>query len=292
MRTRSHLPSRSSRVTGHLSVVALVLGIGLSVSACKRKDATSDPEPEDTALAQDGTDTNSAETDQEVLGSTLISASSGGTLSLASSDNLEISPADVGDGSKAFFFPRGCLTTAHDAIARTVTYDFSDCSGPNGLRRIRGRVVATYAVQANQLTLDLVGTGLRINRSVADWHATATVTAAGVSRTMTWKAELAGTTARGREFTRSNQKVVSWKLGERCFSVSGASEGDVRGRAIRTEISSFSRCAGSCPEAGGKITITNVTANKRVEIVFDGSARASFTDPKGQTMSIPLACAG
>lgn len=294
MRTRSHMQARSpaARVSSVAPVLALALAFAVATSACKKKDAGTDRDADDAALAQDGTDTSAAETDQEVLGSTLISASSGGALSLASSDDLALGPADIGDGAKAFFFPRGCLTTVHDATARTVTYDFADCSGPNGLLRIRGRVTATYEVRADQLSLDLVGTGLRINRATADWHASAVVTAAGVSRTMTWRGQLAGTTARGREFTRSNEKVVSWKLGERCFAVSGASEGDVSGRTIRTEIASFARCAGSCPEAGGRFTITDVTTGKRVEIVFDGTSRATFTGPNGAKGSFPLACAG
>jgi hypothetical protein len=145
-------------------------------------------------------------------------------------------------------------------------------------------------VQANQLKLDFVATGLRLNRAVADWHAAATLSADGIARRMTWKAELAGTTARGRELSRTNEKVVTWRLGERCFGFSGTSQGAVRGREIRTEIANFARCAGGCPEPGGRITITNVTDGKQVEILFDGSPVARFTNAEGEPRDLPLGC--
>lgn len=275
-----------------------VCGVALvaATAGCKNKDTPQTENPDDTSLlAQDGADTNALEVDHELLSSSLVAASSGGTLSLASSGELggaELVPADVGDGAKSFFFPRGCLTTSHDLATSTVTYDFKDCTGPAGLLRVSGEIKATYKAQPSKLALELVGTGLRINRATADWHATAVITADGVSRTMSWNAQLSGTTARGRDFSRTTQKALLWKVGERCFAASGVSEGNVKGRSLRTEITGYARCQGSCPEAGGKIRITSVTSGKQLVIDFDGTSRATVTGPKGETATVPLACAG
>ena len=282
----------SSRVIGALLGSALVLG----TAACKKD--TTDPNvevaDEPRLLAEDGTDAAAAETDAEVLTSSLVSATAaGGSLSLASTDLTggELGTLGVGDGAKAIFFPKGCLTVTSDEAAKTVTYRFSSCAGPNGIFQLTGTLVATYALEPGKLTLDIVGTDLTLNRSSVDWTSHAQITANGADRAMAWTGTLSGTTARGREFSRTNQKVVSWRFGERCFAVSGVSEGNVRGRYLRTEVADFKRCRGSCPEAGGRITITNKNETVKVEILFDGTSSASYTTPKGST-HFDLACKG
>ena len=261
-------------------------------SGCKKdKDPSDDDEAG--SLAQDGSDSVSAEADTEVLTSSLVSAAvarPGGSLTLASTGELggdNLGTRGVGDGAKALYFPRNCLTVTSDEAAKKVTYGFANCFGPNGIAKISGQVVTTYEASAGKLVLNLVGTDLRVNKAVVDWSATAEITADGVGRTMRWKGALVGTTARGKEFSRTNEKVVSWRFGERCFGLEGVSEGSVRGRYLRTEITDFRRCRGSCPEAGGKISISN-EAKLKVEILFDGTNRATYTSPKGST-TIPLA---
>ena len=129
-----------------------------------------------------------------------------------------------------------------------------------------------------------------MNRATVDWTATAEITNTGADRAMHWKGALSGTTARGKTFSRTNEKTVTWRFGERCFGVSGVSEGNVRDRYLRTEIADFRRCQGACPEAGGRITISNEKKLK-VEILFDGTNRATYTSPKGTT-TFDLACQG
>ncbi|MDB4933219.1 MAG: hypothetical protein JWP87_191 [Labilithrix sp.] len=279
-----------------LSAVALTGLLVLASTACK-KDA--DPQPpvdldDPQLLAVDGTDSAAAEVDTEVVTSSLVSATaSSGSLSLASTNELVsggVGTAGVGDGAKALYFPRGCLIVTSDDATKTVTYAFTDCAGPNGIFKLRGSIVATYAADAGKLTLNLVGNDLQVNRSVVDWTATATITANGADREMRWTGSLSGITAHGKTFSRTNEKVVTWRFGERCFGVAGVSEGKVRDRYLRTEITGFKRCQGGCPEAGGRITISN-EAKVKVEILFDGTKNATFTTPKGNA-TFELACAG
>lgn len=284
--------ARSTARWGAAACVALTV---LASAACKTKDKDPDPALDDPAgLAEDGSDSNGAESDAELITSTLVAGTvTDGKLGLASVTDLTtdgLSARDLGDGAKAVYFPRGCLTVTHDATAQTVTYGFAGCSGPHGLFRITGEVKATYRATPGRLVLNLVGTDLTVNRAQIDWSATAEITATGAAREMRWKGQLAGTTPRGRTFSRTNDKVVVWRFGERCFALSGTSSGTVRDREIRTEIFDFERCQLSCPEAGGRIVITDVKRSKTVEIAFDGSSRATYTGPNGNSSKFPLAC--
>jgi hypothetical protein len=292
----------SSPIVGVVGVVGVVAGlVGLLVASassvgCKKDDAKAvDPAADEAqALAEDGTDSAVAETDAEVVTSSLVSATAaGGSLTLASTSELTlggVNPTGLGDGATRLYFPSGCLKVTPDAAARTVTYAFTGCAGPNGIFRLTGTIVATYATAPGRLTLQLVGNDLRVNRSTVDWTATAEITNTGADRAMHWKGALSGTTARGKTFSRTNDKTVTWRFGERCFGVSGVSEGNVRDRYLRTEITDFRRCQGACPEAGGRITISN-EKKVTVDIQFDGTNRATFTSPKGTT-TFDLACQG
>ena len=61
-------------------------------------------------------------------------------------------------------------------------------------------------------------------------------------------------------------------------------------RVVNTEIQGFRRCRRACPDAGGKIVITNVTKNKRYELRYDGTNHATFIDPKGERISSRFLC--
>ena len=274
-------------------LVVLLVG-ALSITACAGKDSAPSPSTDESVLlGQDGADTATTESDAELLVSSLVSpAASGGLPSLSSFDPANLSTADFGDGAKAIFFPRGCLTTAHDTAAKTVTYTFATCAGPNGLLRITGEIKATYAAaDGGGLALDIAGDGLTLNRATVDLHADAVITAPKpLKRAMTWKAQLSGTTARGRTFTRTNDKTVTWRVGERCFSFSGTSEGAVKGRILKTVVRAFLRCQAACPEAGGSIAITNVDSGKTVEIDFDGTSSARLKLASGVSEIVPLFC--
>lgn len=277
-------------------IIALLLVLACSTAvACKKDDAKpSETTDESELLAEDGTDSAVAETDAELVTSSLVSATAtSGSLTLASAADLDVhgvGTTDVGSGAARLYFPQGCLTVTPDDAAKTVTYAFANCAGPNGIFKIRGTIVATYTTAPGKLTLNLVGNDLLVNRATIDWTATAEITNSGADRSMHWKGSLSGTTPRGKTFSRTNEKVVSWRFGERCFAVSGISEGQVRDRYLRTEITGFRRCQGACPEAGGRITISNEKKLK-VEILFDGTSKASYTSPKGET-TFDLACQG
>jgi hypothetical protein len=281
----------------HRRALLLLLVGGLAL-ACKQKDKDDDNDnvgeegDDDVASVEDGSDTAAVESDSQLVTSSLVSGSPG-SIGLASAglSGADLGTRAFGDNTVAIYFPRGCLKVANDPATSTATYTFNRCMGPNGLRGVTGEVKARYRSNGSgHLHLDLSANDLIVNRASIDWSASADITESNADRTMTWNAQLFGTTARGRTLDRTNSHTISWKLGEACFSLDGTSNGSVNNREVRTEVQDFRRCRRACPDAGGKIVITNVTKNKRFELRYDGSNQATFVDPKGREASIPLLC--
>jgi hypothetical protein len=179
-----------------------------------------------------------------------------------------------------------------NVATQTNTYTFSDCTGPYGLLHLTGVVTAVWSVHsADTLDVTLSASNFQVNRAtITSWNATATVTASGDSRDMVWAASLSGTTGSGRSFSRTNNKDIKWTVGEECISISGSSEGTITGLDLKTTITSYSRCAASCPAAGSEIQVTDVTNGDSVSVKYLGGAEAEFTSVSGTSTDIPLLC--
>ncbi|MBX3226632.1 MAG: hypothetical protein KIT84_31765 [Labilithrix sp.] len=236
------------------------------------KDPPVTPVQEDTSFAEDGTDSNAADTDVQIVTSSLVSSA----------------PGEVALANDLAAYPARCFTREPASGGDEVTFTFTSCQGRNGLRDVSGVVVAAATVEPGKLRLELTFTGLAVNGAKIDGSASTDIVASGTTRTMTWSASLSGTTAGGKSFSRQSTHKVSWSLGDACFALDGTSEGKVRDREIRTVIQDFRRCARGCPEAGGKITIS--TKDQQVSLEYDGTNRATFTGPNGGTAAIPLFC--
>jgi hypothetical protein len=279
--------------------VRLLLAIGgalalAGAAGCAGHHATTAADEDTQALAQDGSDTSATENDTETLATSFV-ASNTATLGLASAGDLgggQLQLSDVGDAVKAAYSPAGCVVVTNDTTNRTVTYVFNGCTGPFGLLDVTGEIKIAWQTPAvNKLVLDFTGTSLKVNRATVDWSAHAEIIA-GLrgKRDMTWNAHLSGTTARGREFTRANNKSIAWTVGEACVLVNGSSDGNVTGRAIHVDVINYSRCKGECPAAGSEVRITNTNTGKSIDITCDGGNQATFTGPNGGQTQITLAC--
>src|SRR5262249_9125273 len=159
------------------------------------------------------------------------------------------------------YVPAGCLTVTNDTASQTVTYAFNGCSGPYGLLNVTGTIKVTYASpSATQLVLTFSAAGLKVNRATVDWTAKADIVAnAARRRDMPGGASLNGVTARGRTFSRKNEKSLRWTVGGQCIEVNGSSDGTVGDRGVHTDVINYSRCRGECPAAGSEIRVTNTT---------------------------------
>jgi hypothetical protein len=287
---RSILNGSSSLAAPFAAPLAFTLALAALAPACALKDRSS--------LASDTTgaeDVNGTESDVQSLGASLVSAS-GQSVAPSSISGIgdvktldDPTPSDaVGSG----FQPAGCLTATVDTSAMTATYVFDACTGPLGLVELDGTVDVTWsqAPSGGPLTVDYTAHGFEINRATIDaWQATAVVTASGSARHVVWNATLSGTTARGRTFTRTNDKTIDWTVGQPCVTVSGESDGTILGTELQTSIVSYSQCAAECPQAGSEITVKDVKNGDSIDIKYDGGPEALLT-VDGHSSAIGLAC--
>lgn len=281
-----------------LVTVSILASLALAVSsgcASKSSSSSSDGAGSGSEAVDQGSDANGAESDTESLSTSLIGGD-GTSLNLASATDLvtregELAPANLGDGAKAFFRPAGCLTVTQDTANKSAKYAFADCTGPYGIVHITGEIDVTFSsLGPTQLTVNYAATGLKINRHVIDWSATANVTANGMARDMVWDGKFNGTTAHGRAFSRTNHKEYKWTQGQACLTVSGSSDGTVTGHELKTDVIDFSVCKGGCPEAGSEIRVTDVSVSKVYDVKYDATG-ATYTGPEGRSIHFTPLCA-
>lgn len=249
----------------------------LLVVACGGSSGTDDPSTaeEETSFVEEGADASAVEVDAQLLVTSLVSS---------------VEAQTFGDGVRTIFLPRTCVDVVNDAAARTATYTFSGCLGPNGLRGVRGTLETRYELATGSVALEVKAKGLVINGATTELDAKASIAVAGSNRTMTWDGSLVGTTAGGRDFQRKSALEVKWTLGEACYGLDGTSEGQVKKREIRVTVDGYRRCKRGCPEAGGSISLTSVARGRTVAIRYDGTNRASFTNANGKESTVTLLC--
>jgi hypothetical protein len=268
-----------------LFAVALSTTAALSGACAARNEAQL---ASDTSGAED---VNGTESDVESLGASFV-GSDGQSLATQSllGGNIQVQGTGTTAVAAFTFLPTGCLTVSDDAASSRVTYAFNGCTGPLGLVELTGTVTAAYQLAGGQLTVNFSAQNFQINRATIDsWEATAVVTTSGSQRTMTWDAQLSGTTGEGRQFTRTNQKTITWTVGVACIAASGQSTGDILGDTLQTTVVSWQRCADSCPQAGSEIQVQNLTKGDSLDIKYDGGPTAELT-ADGRSLEIRLAC--
>ena len=272
-----------------LSALALTTFTAVAAGCVARNEAQ---------LASDSSgaeDVNGTESDVESLGTSFVGSdgASLATQSLLAGSSVKLMSGDTTTvGIPGFtFLPAGCLTETQDLATSTETYVFNGCTGPLGLVELTGTVTVGWQVAGSQLTLDFSAQGFQINRATIDsWQATAVITSTGSQRSMTWSAQLSGTTGSGRQFNRTNQKVLQWTVDVACLSASGQSSGDILGANLQTDIVTWQRCADSCPQAGSQITVKNLDKGDSIDIAYDGGPTAELTLDGSKPFEIRLAC--
>lgn len=263
---------------------------------CAGKTGDSNPgggdEPvadETSQLVSDGESTQEAESQATALTSAL---QLGPTAVLGDRLSPDQAVARADEAASAFR-PAGCVK--YDKSGTTLTYTFAGCTGPFGLVKISGEVAVTYKAVAGEqdtrgIALDVKATNLSLNRANVTFEAAASLSGNRTSRTMTWVGTVRGTTGRGQSFERQSSWTLGWTLGGNCLALDGHAEGDVAGRILVTDVNALKRCANSCPEAGGKITVQSKESGKSVTLEFDGDDSATFTDANGKASNLPLLC--
>lgn len=187
------------------------------------------------------------------------------------------------------FKPQGCAVATQSGA--TVTYVLTNCTGPYGLVKVSGTLVAVYSRAAGGgVNVVITGNGLKANDSTIDVNSTVIATQSNGVK----KAEVTingnGTGPRGNSFTRKGAYTITFDTTAECVTVDGTwTTGSARIASASTVVSGYQRCKGSCPASGGSIVHT--AANKTVvTLTYDGSATASWSSSTGRSGSVNLQC--
>jgi hypothetical protein len=190
--------------------------------------------------------------------------------------------------AKARFSPDGCVTATVEGVK--VTYLLTDCTGPYGLIHVSGTIVGTFSLVQGGVQVDLKGTELAVNRATMDLDALATLLVSGPARELTVESSSRGVGPRGNSITHAGSYVVTWDVEAACMTLEGSWQTQIGARTWWTEVTDFARCAGECPQAGGRIVHYRAIRDVTVTVDFDGTAAAQWQTSRGRSGTVNLFC--
>jgi hypothetical protein len=262
---------------GLLPVAAAFLtACGSGSGSTSPSNSTTDGDGGAAAVSASGADVNETETNTAAVAVSVV-PTSGTTVTNAFGE---------------LYQPAGCVTGSPSGSSASFT--FNGCSGPWGLLHVSGMVNVSWSSNGpGGLQVKYAAENLQVNgATLSSWSGTAAVTGSGSSRTMAWSANLSGTTADGRSFSRTNNKSFNWTAGTGCLGESGTSNGNITGIPLEISVGQYQRCAGGCPAAGGEITVEDTGTGESLAIKYSGGSSAQVTGPDGVTATIALPCGG
>ncbi len=256
----------------------MLMAVALVGSGCGRLDLDADHGGDELDLMS----SESALTSDQVA--TDEAASSGDCTALTP----EQLAARAAERAPQRFSPSSCVQAT--ATGATVTYVMKDCSGRYGYLQATGTFTSTFS-RAGQGALQLVvaGSGLSANGATLDVNATAVCTRVGDARVFAVKSDVTGTGPRGRPLHHVGDYTVKHTIGTQCVGVDGTWTNTSGPFQRVTTVTGLSRCAGSCPAAGGKIDILTARGTT-TKVTFDGTAVASWSTGS-RSGTLDLRCA-
>lgn len=231
---------------------------------------------------------------EEAADSTDVATSEGALLVSGVDDTMTAPTAETAAaGAEARaggrFQPAGCATVTR--VANVVTYVLQNCTGPFGLVHVTGTATATFTDAGGGVRIDLEGTGMKVNRAIIDFHTTGVLTVNGTERRLVVTTEGEGVGPRGNAFTRSGGYTLTRDTATDCLALDGSWQLDARRAARSTTVTGLSRCANTCPAAGGSIVHTGFRG-RTVTVTLDGTSAAAWSSSTGKSGTIDLSCGG
>jgi hypothetical protein len=225
--------------------------------------------------------------------------------SVSQSSRLEemiVSPITSSDPAQAAasvaaaqWWPAGCATRSKDAKDPLVVHiHLNNCTGPFGLRQHTGDLTVTFSKgQGDALHADVVSSNMTVNGRAVSYTKHKDISISGETRTVRSTGEWTRENAKGEEVTHETSSSTVIDLSTGCRTTNGTGVTTVGSREVDTTISDYKICRGAdgtegCPS--GTLTHTAKTSGKTETAVFDGTASASVTGPKGNTVKLPLVC--
>lgn len=186
------------------------------------------------------------------------------------------------DANDTVFSPAGCAHAT--ASGATVSYAFSDCTGPEGMRTINGQMTVTLADDNGQLRVTATSNALQVNGKPFFVDSVSTLTSSGNQRTAS---VISHSRDPNQADSRQAQFTVSWSEGSNCVQVDGQ-DTTTRGNLSATgTLAGYQRCTARCPTAG-KMTVSNTDGPFTGS--FDGSPTLKVVGPNGDTKDYQLQC--
>jgi hypothetical protein len=216
--------------------------------ACKDDGGTADDEA--TAAAQGGDSVQVTDDEAQTVALTLDGSGSVGKLPAAQT-GVELAVAAMARVGAALT-PPSCHGATQSGA--TVTYSFSECTGPYGMAHLTGTVVAVYSVSAAGASVHVTTTDFHVNQSTISVDADATYSDDGGSKSLTVSTDSSGTGPLGHTFTHEGDYTLAWTA--TCHTLDGSWSTTANGLARTTSVSDLSRCEGFCPASGGSISHT------------------------------------
>lgn len=262
-----------------LVLASLLVAPLASLSACGGSATFSSTDAE---IAADSTDT------ADVV-SGLTSVSSDGVDVQASGLTSASAATAAAAAAGAKFVLPACLTK--NVVGNVATYTMNSCSGPYGLLLVTGTLTATYTVAVSggtpSVTVDLAGTGLKVNGMTVDVATTAKISGPSTSRTASVTSTSKATTMRGNSITHAGQYDATWD--GMCMTLSGNFATQTMNNSYATVISGYKKCLNACPTQG---TVTFTNLSNTLTITYSGGKQAKLVVNGGAQQTINLLCQG
>lgn len=262
-----------------LALASLLVAPLASLSACGGSATFSATDAE---IAADSTDTAD-------IVSGLTSVSSDGVDVQASGLTSASAATAAAAAAGAKFVLPACLTK--NVVGNVATYTMNNCSGPYGLLLVTGTLTATYTVSVSggtpSVTVDLAGTGLKVNGMTVDVATTAKISGPSTSRTASVTSTSKATTMRGNSITHAGQYDATWD--GMCMTLSGNFATQTMNNSYATVISGYKKCLNACPTQG---TVTFTNLSNTLTITYSGGKQAKLVVNGGAQQTINLLCQG
>ncbi len=257
--------------------LAFALVVSAAAAAC---GSSSNSVSDEVAASEEAADSTEVTSDEA---STITIVTDGAELAGAQSgvDLARFEAANIG----ARLVPAGCFSATTNGA--TVTYSFNDCSGPRGMVHLNGTVTVTYAMTNGTVSVQVNATDFAINQSTVTIDSSATYANDNGTKTLMVDTAGSGTGPLGRTITRAGTYTLTWTA--TCFTLNGQWSTTTPSATRSTTVDDFTRCAGTCPAAGGSIAHTYING-VTLTITFDGSATAKWSASNGKSGSFSLIC--
>ncbi len=270
-------------ISGRTQVTAVTLILGTALLACASKSPTT-ASSASAVESGDGTE-SAASTAQTSRFEEMIA-------SPITSQDPTMAAANV---AAAQWWPAGCATRAKDPTNSSVVHIYlNDCTGPFGLEHHTGEITVTFSKNADgSLHAQAASSNMTVNGHAVTYSRDADITLSATQRTVKANGAWTRENAKGETVSHTANTTTVLDIASRCRTTNGTAVTRVDERENDAKITDYKICRkpdglDGCPS--GTVTHTHKLSGNVFTAMFDGTATAEITGPKGGMTAVPLVC--